>query len=92
MTKNIQTEIDDKLYRLLKEATEARRMTIKEGIREAVRSWVTEEASIEDDPFFRLLLLRGIAWAGRRANVSEYDVWSRVSLSPSFPSDSQPKK
>ncbi|MCX6649805.1 MAG: hypothetical protein NTV61_10540 [Candidatus Bathyarchaeota archaeon] len=54
LVKNIQTEIDDKLYRLLKESTEARRMTIKEGIREAVRSWVTEEASIEDDPFFRL--------------------------------------
>ncbi|MEY4307237.1 MAG: hypothetical protein RJA95_605 [Verrucomicrobiota bacterium] len=40
----------------------------------------------------KLLLLRGIAWAGRRENVGEYDLWSRVSLSPSFPSDSQPKK
>jgi len=40
----------------------------------------------------KLLLLRGIAWAGRRANVNEYDTWARVSLSPSFPSDSQPKK
>jgi hypothetical protein len=54
MMKNIQTGLDDKLYRLLKEATEARRMTIKEGVREAVRSWVTEKTSIEDDPFFRL--------------------------------------
>ena len=52
--KNIQTELDDKLYRLLKEATEARRITIKEGVREAVKSWVTDKTSIEDDPFFRL--------------------------------------
>jgi type 1 glutamine amidotransferase len=40
----------------------------------------------------KLLLLRGIAWAGRRENVGEYDSWAKVSLSPSFPSDSQPKK
>ena len=40
----------------------------------------------------KLLLLRGIAWAGRRENIGEYDGYSRVSLSPSFPSDSQPKK
>lgn len=52
--KNIQTELDDKLYRLLKEAAEARRITLKEGVREAVRSWVTEKTSIENDPFFRL--------------------------------------
>ncbi len=33
----------------------------------------------------KLLLLRGIAWAGRRANVGEYDTWAKVSLSPYTP-------
>jgi uncharacterized protein len=77
-----------------------------EGFEEQTQLWTYEKAGAQRAFVFipghtylnfsrtdvKLLLLRGIAWAGRRANVGEYDGWARVSLSPSFPTDSQPKK
>lgn len=77
-----------------------------DGFEEQTQLWTYEKAGAQRAFVFipghtyvnfnrvdvKLLLLRGIAWAGRRANVGEYDTWARVSLSPSFPADSQPKK
>jgi len=77
-----------------------------DGFEEQTQLWTYEKAGAQRAFVFipghtylnfsrtdvKLLLLRGIAWAGRRANVGEYDGWARVSLSPSFPTDSQPKK
>lgn len=52
--KVVQTELDDDEYRLLKEVVEKRRITLKSGLREAVRQWVSTQIPVSEDPLFRV--------------------------------------
>ena len=52
--KVVQTDLDDDEYRLLKKATEKRGITLKTGLREAVRQWVGTQIPLAEDPLFRL--------------------------------------
>jgi len=56
--KVVQTELIDKEYRLLKDAVAKRNMTIKVGVREAVRQWVVTQIPIAEDPLFKVKPLR----------------------------------
>ena len=52
--KVVKTDIDDEEYRLLKRATERRGITIKAGLREAIRQWVSTQTPVSEDPLFKL--------------------------------------
>jgi hypothetical protein len=52
--KVVQTDLDDDEYRLLKEVVEKRGITLKSGLREAVRQWVSAQIPVSEDPLFRV--------------------------------------
>ncbi len=52
--KVVQTDLDDNEYNLLKEVVEKRGLTLKKGLREAVRQWVLAQIPVSEDPLFKL--------------------------------------
>jgi len=52
--KVVQTELEDKEYRLLKEAVDKRGLSLKRGVREAVLQWVSTQIPVSEDPLFKL--------------------------------------
>lgn len=52
--KNVQTELPEEEYRLLVKAAKEKNITIKEGVREAVRQWIETSIPLSEDPLFRL--------------------------------------
>lgn len=52
--KVVQTDLDDNEYRLLKETVEKRGLTIKSGLRDAIRQWVRTQIPVAEDPIFKL--------------------------------------
>lgn len=56
--KVVQTELVDDEYRLLKEAVDKRGLTIKMGVREAVRQWIGTQIPVAEDPLFKVKPLK----------------------------------
>ena len=52
--KNVQTELPEEEYRLLAKTVKDRNLTIKEGVREAVRQWIETRIPLAEDPLFEL--------------------------------------
>ena len=52
--KVVQTDLDDNEYNLLKEVIAKRGLTLKKGLREAVRQWVLAQIPVSEDPLFKL--------------------------------------
>ena len=52
--KVVQTDLDDNEYNLLKEVITKRGLTLKKGLREAVRQWVLAQIPVSEDPLFKL--------------------------------------
>ncbi len=52
--KKVQTELTEDEYRLLAKTAKEKNITIKEGIREAVRQWIETQIPLSVDPLFML--------------------------------------
>lgn len=52
--KIVQTELEVKEYEILRRVVGKRGLTIKQGLREAVRQWIAAQIPIGDDPLFRV--------------------------------------
>ncbi len=52
--KVVQTELEVKEYEVLRRVVEKRGLTIKQGLREAIRQWIAMQASLEEDPLFKV--------------------------------------
>ena len=52
--KNVQTELPEEEYRLLVKTVKENNLTIKEGVREAVRQWIETKIPLSEDPLFGL--------------------------------------
>ncbi len=52
--KNVQTELTENEYRLLAKTAKEKKITIKEGVREAVRQWIETQIPLSEDPLFKL--------------------------------------
>jgi len=52
--KVVQTELVDEEYRLLREAVAKKGLTIKKGVREAVRQWIGTQIPVGEDPLFKV--------------------------------------
>ncbi len=52
--KVVQTELEEKEYEILRKVVEKKKLTIKEGLREAIHQWVAMQTSLEDDPLFKV--------------------------------------
>jgi hypothetical protein len=56
--KVVQTELEDKEYRLLKEAVDKQGLSLKRGVREAVLQWVSTQIPVSEDPLFSVKPVR----------------------------------
>lgn len=56
--KVVQTELEDKEYRLLKEAVDKQGLSLKRGVREAVLQWVSTQIPVSEDPLFNVKPVR----------------------------------
>jgi len=52
--KVVQTELVDEEYKLLRKAVSKRGITIKKGVREAVRQWIGTQIPVAEDPLFKV--------------------------------------
>ncbi|MEM2957409.1 MAG: CopG family transcriptional regulator [Candidatus Jordarchaeaceae archaeon] len=52
--KIVQTSLSDEEYEAFRKALKRRGMSIKEGVREAIRFWLVENPDLSDDPFVKL--------------------------------------
>ena len=52
--KVVQTELPEDEYKLLKKTAKEKKLTLKEGVREAVRQWIETQIPLEEDPLFTL--------------------------------------
>ncbi len=50
--KIVQTELETESYNILKEVVKKKGMSIKEGVRQAVKDWTLRESDLNIDPFF----------------------------------------
>ncbi|MEM2126659.1 MAG: hypothetical protein QXD04_03770 [Candidatus Bathyarchaeia archaeon] len=50
----VQTELGEREYEALRKVVEKRRLTIKQGLREAIQQWVAMQTSLEEDPLFKV--------------------------------------
>jgi hypothetical protein len=50
--KVVQTELEAESYNILKEVVRKKGMSIKDGVRQAVKDWTLRESDMNDDPFF----------------------------------------
>lgn len=56
--KVVQTELVKREYEIFQKVVEKRRLTIKEGLREAVQQWVSTQIAVAEDPLFKLKPMR----------------------------------
>ena len=56
--KVVQTELEEKEYRLLKEAVDKHGLSLKRGVREAVLQWVSTQIPVSEVPLFKLKPVR----------------------------------
>ena len=54
----VQTELPEQEYELLREVVRRRKLSIKEGLKEAIRQWINVQIPIEDDPLFKVSPVR----------------------------------
>lgn len=52
--KVVQTELVTQEYEVFQKAVEKRRLTIKQGLREAVQQWVSTQIAVAEDPIFNV--------------------------------------
>ena len=52
--KVVQTELPEREYELLREVVRRRKLSIKEGLKEAIRQWINAQIPFEDDPLFKV--------------------------------------
>ncbi|MGQ9721357.1 MAG: ribbon-helix-helix protein, CopG family [Candidatus Jordarchaeum sp.] len=52
--KIVQISLSDEEYETLRKVLKKRGMNVKEGVREAIRSWLVENRDFSDDPFVKL--------------------------------------
>ncbi|MEM3565015.1 MAG: hypothetical protein QXR19_17440 [Candidatus Jordarchaeaceae archaeon] len=52
--KIVQTSLSNEEYEAFRKALKRRGMSIKEGVREAIRFWLVENPDLSDDPFVKL--------------------------------------
>lgn len=52
--KIVQTELLEKEYELFQKVVKKKKLTIKQGLREAIQQWMTTQIAVEDDPLFRI--------------------------------------
>ena len=52
--KVVQTELEISDYEILASVAKSKNMTIKEAANEALRSWTSASADLNEDPLFRL--------------------------------------
>jgi hypothetical protein len=50
--KVVQTELEYKSYNVLKEVVKEKGISIRNGVRRAVKDWILREADLDKDPFF----------------------------------------
>ncbi|MEE9223264.1 MAG: hypothetical protein V3U51_00725 [Thermoplasmata archaeon] len=50
--KVVQTELEAESYNILKQVVKKKGMSIKDGVRQAVRDWTLRESDMNNDPFF----------------------------------------
>jgi hypothetical protein len=50
--KVVQTELETESYNILKHVVKKKGMSIKDGVRQAVKDWTLRESDMKDDPFF----------------------------------------
>ena len=53
-SKIVQTELLEKEYEFFQKAAKKRKLTIKQGVREAIQQWTSTQIAVEDDPLFRI--------------------------------------
>jgi hypothetical protein len=52
--KIVQTSISEEEYEALKKILNKKGMSVKEGVREAIRAWLVENTDFSEDPFVKL--------------------------------------
>lgn len=52
--KVVQTELPEEEYALLKKTAKEKNLSIKDGVREAVRQWIETQMPLQEDPLFKL--------------------------------------
>jgi hypothetical protein len=67
--KNVQTELPEEEYRLLVKTAKEKNITIKQGVREAVRQWIETSITLAEDPLFELKPVK----TGVRTDSSKLD-------------------
>jgi hypothetical protein len=67
--KNVQTELPEEEYRLLVKTAKEKNITIKQGVREAVRQWIETSIPLAEDPLFELKPVK----TGVRTDSSKLD-------------------
>lgn len=50
--KVVQTELEAESYKMLREVVRKKGISIKDGVRQAVRDWTLRESDMNNDPFF----------------------------------------
>lgn len=50
--KVVQTELEVESYNILKGVVRKKGISIKEGVRQAIRDWTLRESDLNSDPFF----------------------------------------
>lgn len=50
--KVVQTEIGTESYSILREVVKKKGISIKDGVRQAIKDWTLRESDMKDDPFF----------------------------------------
>ena len=53
-SKIVQTELVEKVYELFQKAVKKRKITIKQGLRDAIQQWISTQIAVEDDPLFKI--------------------------------------
>jgi len=54
MSKVVQTQVNETVYKALETIVRKRRVTIKDAVREAIVSWIGLQTPVADDPLLRL--------------------------------------
>lgn len=54
----VQTELERREYEVFRMVVKKRGLTIKEGLREAVRQWIATQSPLEEDPLFKVKPVR----------------------------------
>jgi len=52
--KIVQTELAEREYGFLVKVAKKKKLTIKEGLREAVQHWIIAQVAVEEDPLFSI--------------------------------------